>query len=452
MTHFTDIPDIPEALTQTLTQRGFTTMTPVQEQSIPAILQGRDLLAHAPTGSGKTLAFGIPSVMMTQPSGNDPATLVITPTRELAEQIAVSLKEVAAYKENFKIITLYGGVPLRTQADSLQKGAQLIIGTPGRILDHLSKGTLALHTVERLILDEADRMLDMGFYDDILTIVKKMKSKRQTLLFSATFPPKIKAIAKDLLHDPVMVSVGTETDKKNTIEEIVYVTQNRLQTLKVCIETYHPSSLLVFCNTKADVDLVTDRLQQWGHDAIALHGDYEQSKRQEAIIRFENKSASILVATDVASRGIDIAKVGMVLNYDLPFDEAVYTHRIGRTGRAGASGTAVSFYVSGSQKTDYIRQRAHEGRPLTAVTGKYLMQAPHATICLNGGKRQKLRKGDILGTFCKEIGLSGSQIGMITVMDQKSYIALEKGIVSDVLKTLKQCKIKKKRYIAWRVA
>jgi len=450
MTHFTDIPDLPEALTQTLTQRGLTTMTPVQQQGIPAILKGRDLLAHAPTGSGKTLAFAIPSVMMTPHASKEPSTLVITPTRELAEQIAATFKELASYKENFKVTTLYGGVPLRAQADSLQKGAHILIGTPGRILDHLSKGTLVLHTLKRLILDEADRMLEMGFHDDILKIIAAMPSKRQTLLFSATFPPKIKAMAHDLLDDPVTVAVNTPADD-NSIEEIVYVTQNRLQTLKACIETYTPSSLLVFCNTKADVDLLTNRLQQWGHDAIALHGDYEQSERQEAIIRFENKSASILVATDVASRGIDIAKVGMVLNYDLPFDEAVYTHRIGRTGRAGTSGTAVSFYVSGSQKTNYIRQRAHEGRPLSAVTGNYLMQAPYATICLNGGKRQKLRKGDILGTFCKEIGLSGSQIGMITVMDQKSYIALEKGIVSDVMKALKQCKIKKKRYIAWRV-
>ncbi len=450
MTHFNDIHEIPEALIETLTQNGFTTMTPVQRESIPAALEGKDILAHAPTGSGKTLAFGIPALMMTQQSKKGPSTLIVTPTRELAEQIAAALKKIASYRENFKITTLYGGVPLRTQADSLQKGAHMLIGTPGRILDHLSKGTLVLDTIERLILDEADRMLDMGFHDDILKIIAKMNTKRQTLLFSATFPPKIKTMAKELLHEPVMVSVDSEADN-STIDEIVYVAQNRLQALGQCIETYRPASLLVFCNTKTDVDLVTDRLRQQGHDAIALHGDFDQGERQEAIIRFENNSASILVATDVASRGIDIAKVDMVLNYDLPFDETVYTHRIGRTGRAGASGIAVSLYASGSQKTAYIMQRAHEGKALTASTPNYLMHASYATICLNGGKRQKLRKGDILGTLCKELGLSASQIGMITIMEQKSYVALKKESVAEVLQRLKQCKIKKKRYMAWRV-
>ncbi|MCF6205480.1 MAG: ATP-dependent RNA helicase DbpA [Sulfurovum sp.] len=451
MKPFHTIPAIPKALIDTLKQQGFTLMTPIQERAIPAVLAHQDILAQSKTGSGKTLAFGLPLVMNTDTSLQTPQHLVITPTRELAQQIAEVLRQLAAYKANLKVVTLYGGVPLRQQADSLAKGAHILIGTPGRLMDHLGKGTLHLDGIKTLVLDEADRMLDMGFYDDILKITKTLPLKRQTLLFSATFAEKIETLAATLLHSPVTIKVDTE-QTQTKIEEHVYISPRKKETLRTLIQNERPDSLLVFCNTKADVIEIASMLEKLGHDVIALHGDLDQPKRDEAVILFSNGSKRIMVATDVASRGLDISGIDMVINYDLPFDEEVYTHRIGRTGRADATGTAISLYTPGSRKTDYILERAAE-KKLEKQEGKpYLMRSPFKTIGINGGKRTKLRKGDILGTLCKEIGIDNAQIGKIDITERQSYVALHRDITDKVLKALKRVKIKKKKYVAWRVS
>ena len=450
MSSFYTVHNIPEPLLETLKILNFTTMSEIQEKAINPILEGKDILAQSKTGSGKTLAFGIPSVMLTDTNNNKPQTLIITPTRELAEQIAVELRKVAAYKANLKILTLYGGVPLRTQADSLAKGAHILIGTPGRIQDHLAKETLVLDSIRTLVLDEADRMLDMGFYDEIVKIGSNMPRTKQTLLFSATFPEKIEKLAKALLKQPLSIKVDTILEA-NKIHEIVYESTDKFKTLTTLIQSYKPESLLIFCNTKAEVISLTDRLHAKGHSVTDIHGDLDQRERNEAVLLFSNGSKRILVATDVASRGLDIKDIELVINYDLPFDKEVYTHRIGRTGRADASGTALSLYGhNDSEKCAYITSQADKGELKDLrVDAAFRMVSLYDTLGINGGKKTKLRAGDILGTLCKEIGIDNTMIGKITITETLSYVALHHTVIDKVYKAFKKVKIKKKKYVTW---
>lgn len=450
MAAFNTIAEIPTALLETLDQLAFTSMSEIQEKAISPVLEGNDVLAQSKTGSGKTLAFGLPCVMRTNINNYKPQTIIITPTRELADQIAVELRKIASYKPNLKILTLYGGVPLRAQADSLAKGAHILIGTPGRIQDHLAKETLVLGHIKTLVLDEADRMLDMGFYDEIVKIASNMPSTKQTLLFSATFPPNIEKLAKALLKQPLSIKVDTVIESTK-IEEVVYETSDKFKTLTALIQSYKPKSLLIFCNTKAEVISLTDRLQRRGHSVIDIHGDLDQRDRNESVIAFSNTSKRIMVATDVASRGLDIKDIELVINYDLPFDKEVYTHRIGRTGRADAEGTALSLYApTDSEKCSYITSSARQGKMQDLrVDAAFKMLSKYDTLCLNGGKKTKLRAGDILGTLCKEIGIDNKMIGKITITDTKSYIALHHTVIDKVFKALKKVKIKKKKYISW---
>lgn len=450
MASFNTITDIPKALLEIIDTFNFDKMSEIQDRAINPILEGKDILAQSKTGSGKTLAFGIPAVMRTDMSVNRPQTIIITPTRELAEQIAVELRKIAAYKANLKILTLYGGVPLRAQADSLAKGAHILIGTPGRIQDHLAKETLVLESIRTLVLDEADRMLDMGFYDEIVKIGSNMPRAKQTLLFSATFPQKIEKLANALLKHPLTIKVDTLLESTR-IEEIVYETSDKFKTLTTLIESYKPESLLIFCNTKADVISLTDMLTSRGHSVIDIHGDLEQKERNESLIAFSNGSKRIMVATDVASRGLDIKEIELVINYDLPFDKEVYTHRIGRTGRAGAVGRALSLYAPGeSEKCSYITSCALAGQMKDLrADAAFKMVSSYDTLCLNGGKKTKLRAGDILGTFCKEIGIDPKMIGKINITDTKSYVALHHTVTEQVFKALKKTTIKKKKYVAW---
>jgi len=450
MIPFDSISTIPATLLEILKHLNFTTMTPIQEKAIPAIMARKDLLAQSKTGSGKTLAFGLPLVIQTDTDNFSPQHLIITPTRELAQQVADELRKISVYKHNLKILTLYGGVPLRTQADSLAKGAHILIGTPGRLQDHLGKETLKLHGIKTLVLDEADRMLDMGFYDDILKIAACMPKKKQTLLFSATFPPKIESLANTLLHTPETIKVDT-VQEVHKIEEAVHTVQDKRKALKEIMQTYKPDSLLIFANTKADVTALAAYLHAQGHDVVALHGDLDQWERNEAVILFSNGTKRIMVATDVASRGLDIEGIDLVINYDLPFDEEIYTHRIGRTGRADTTGKAVSFYTPGSQKTAYILEKAKEHPLPKSSNHTFTMTSPRETLCINGGKKHKLRAGDILGTFCKEIGIAHSNIGKITVTETRTYVALHEKCIDQVLRALCQTRIKKKKYKAWKL-
>lgn len=450
MASFDTIQDIPAALLETLGTQGFTIMSEIQEKAINPILEGNDILAQSKTGSGKTLAFGLPCVMKTDTGLYKPQTIIITPTRELAEQIAIELRKIAAYKPNLKILTLYGGVPLRAQAESLAKGAHILIGTPGRIQDHLAKETLTLEKIKTLILDEADRMLDMGFYDEIVKIGSNMPKNKQTLLFSATFPPPIEKLAKALLKHPLTIKVDTILQSAK-IDEIVYETNDKFKTLIALIQSYKPESMLIFCNTKTEVISLTENLHKQHHCVIDIHGDLDQKDRNESMILFSNGSKRILVATDVASRGLDIKNIELVINYDLPFDPEIYTHRIGRTGRADATGTAISLFMPAqSEKCDYILSAARKEETKTLrVDAGFKMLSRYTTLCINGGKKTKLRAGDILGTLCKEVGVEPQKIGKIHISDTKSYIALEHSVADTVLHALKKTPIKKKKYISW---
>ncbi|MDQ1325129.1 MAG: ATP-dependent helicase DbpA [Campylobacterota bacterium] len=450
MKTFDTIREIPQALLENLASLGFSQMTQIQDKAIAPILEGKDILAQSKTGSGKTLAFGLPCVMRTDMDKNKPQTLIITPTRELADQIAVELRKIASYKANLKIITLYGGVPLRAQAQSLAKGAHILIGTPGRLQDHLAKETLVLDSIKTLVLDEADRMLDMGFYDEIIKISSNMPRSKQTLLFSATFPSKIEKLAKALLKQPLVLKVDT-LQESTKIDEIVYETSDKFKALTVLIQSYKPKSLLIFCNTKVQAVSLADALHRHGHSVIDIHGDLEQKERNESVIVFSNGSKRILVATDVASRGLDIKDIELIVNYDLPFDKEVYTHRIGRTGRADATGTAISLYEpKESTKCSYITSLARTADIKELhVDAAFKMTSDYDTLCINGGKKTKLRAADILGTLCKEVGIGHQMIGKINITDTKSYIALHHSVVNNVLKALKNTKIKKKKYLAW---
>jgi len=292
----------------------------------------------------------------------------------------------------------------------------------------------------------------MGFYDEIIKIGSNMPKQKQTLLFSATFPPKIESLAKALLENPLTIKVDTVQEAMK-INELVYETSDKFKTLNALIGSYKPDSLLIFCNTKAEVISLADRLQQRGHSVIDIHGDLDQRERNEAVILFSNNSKRIMVATDVASRGLDIKDISLVINYDLPFDKEVYTHRIGRTGRADATGMAISLYApSDSEKCSWITSQAKQADPKDLrVDANFKMLSEFDTLCLNGGKKTKLRAGDILGTFCKEIGIENTDIGKITITDTKAYVALHHTVIDKVLKALKRVKIKKKKYIAWRV-
>jgi len=450
MASFKTIPNIPQALLETLDSLHFHTMTPIQEEAINPVLDGRDIIAQSKTGSGKTLAFGLPVVMRTDTSRYTPQSLIITPTRELAEQIAGMLRNIAVSKPNLKIVTLYGGVPLRAQADSLAKGAHILIGTPGRIQDHLSKETLSLEGIETLVLDEADRMLDMGFYDEIVKIGSKIPDSRQTLLFSATFPPKIETLAHTLLKRPLHIKADT-IQERTKIEELLYETEHKNRTLITLIQAYKPKSLLIFCNTKVQVMKLAEYLHEKGHCVTEIHGDLDQRERNESVTLFANGSRRIMVATDVASRGLDIEGIELVINYDIPFDQEIYTHRIGRTGRADATGRAITLYTSKeSEKSAYILQKTERAQlEALRADSRFRMQSDYDTLCLNGGKKTKLRKGDILGTLCKEIGIENTLIGKIDITDSKSYVALHHTVTDKVLKALKKVKIKKKKYLAW---
>ncbi len=449
MPPFSNIQALPPELIARLTTLGFTTMTPIQAQAIEPILEGRDVVAQSQTGSGKTLAFGIGCIVAARVEVRAPETLIITPTRELAEQIAVQMRAVAGYRPNLKIVTLYGGVPLRGQAETIARGAPIVIGTPGRLMDHLGKGTLDLSSVKRLVLDEADRMLEMGFADDIGRIARETPIGRQTLLFSATFPEGVERLRTTLLRDPLTIAV--ETDSPVQIQESIIVTSDKDATLQRIIDHHRPESLLIFCTTKAETMALAQKLAQSGHSVTELHGDLDQRQRQEAVIAFGNGSRRIMVATDVASRGLDISRIDLVVNYDLPSDAAIYTHRIGRTGRAGEAGEAISL------QAPYEKNKAQAVAPNAIETSidtgrgkrRYRMVSTRETLCINGGKRHKLRPGDLVGTLSKGIGIDAGQIGDITIAETISYVALDGEVIGQVLTGLERTRIKKKRYKGW---
>jgi len=447
---FNTLPLNPATL-DNLAQLGYLSMTPIQAASLPAALAGKDLIAQAQTGSGKTAAFGLALLERLNPRRFAVQSLVLCPTRELADQVTVEIRRLARTMDNIKVVTLCGGVALRGQRASLENGAHIIVGTPGRVMDHLERGYLNLEALNTLVLDEADRMLDMGFFEDIATVTKQCPPDRQTLLFSATYPEGIDKLAKQFMHSPERITVAPP-ETQSLIEQRFYeVTRpTRFEVVAKLLNHFRPVSTLAFCNTKQQCkDLVT-YLQQQGFHALALYGELEQRERDQVLAQFANRSTSILVATDVASRGIDIKELEAVINVDITPDPEVHVHRIGRTGRAGETGLALSLaamYEMGAVgKIEQYQNQPSVWHKLDELTpkGSGPLLPPMITLQILGGRKEKIRPGDVLGALTADAGYSREQIGKINVTEFTTFVAVQRDIALEAMQKLNASKVKGK--------
>lgn len=447
--HFSTLA-LREELLNNLDFLGFNKMMPIQEASLPLILEGHDVIARAKTGSGKTAAFGLALLNRLKTETYAVQALVLCPTRELAEQVCQAIRQLARFLPNIKVLNLSGGIPIKVQLDSLKHSPHIIVGTPGRVLKHLDKETISLGKLQTLVLDEADRMLDMGFYDQIYDIIKQCPKKRQTLLFSATYPPEIEGLASQFMHTPKMVIIEEEHTELN-IQQLFYEAKTyaeKYPLLKALLLHYKPTSTLIFCNTKEQTTDLVYMLTNAGFSAIALNGDMEQAERDLAMIRFKNQSCSILVATDVAARGLDIKELPAVINFDLAFDHEVHIHRIGRTGRAGSKGLALSI----ASPVDSERLCIIEDNLLTPInwekasdldnTDNTILLPEMVTLRLNVGRKEKIRPGDILGALIKDAGIPAESIGKIDITGLYSYVAVHQDQIDTAFKYFQKGKVK----------
>ncbi|MEG2469192.1 MAG: ATP-dependent RNA helicase DbpA [Comamonas sp.] len=441
---------LPSTL-QNLQDLGYMQMTPIQAASLPLTLAGRDLIAQASTGSGKTAAFGLPLLERLNQRWFAVQGLVLCPTRELADQVATEIRRLARAQENIKVVTVYGGVPSRNQIASLENGAHIVVGTPGRVMDLIDRGALDISNLQTLVLDEADRMLDMGFYADIETVVEQCPEQRQTLLFSATYPDGIASLAKRFMREPEMVKVAAQHSAHKIAQRWYEVpAKQKIDVVVQMLAHFRPESTIVFCNTKQQCRDVVTELQAQGISALALFGELEQRERDEVLVQFANRSCSVLVATDVAARGLDIANLSAVINVDVTPDAEIYIHRIGRTGRGDAEGLALNLvsmdemvFVS---KIEQMQERASEWFPveeLTPAEGGPLLP-PMSTIQIIGGRKEKIRAGDVMGAMCADFGYSRDQIGKISVNDFSTYVAVDRRIAAAACEKLNNGRVKGK--------
>lgn len=450
-TNFSSLALTQEMLTN-LDKIGYKTMTPIQAESLPHILNKKDVIAQAKTGSGKTAAFGIGLLSNLDVKRFRVQSLILCPTRELAEQVAKELRVLAKFAHNIKILTLIGGESFGKQLGSLRHNAHIVVGTPGRVLKHLNKESFDPSELNTLVLDEADRMLDMGFFEEIESILSHLPKQKQTLLFSATYPNEILELSKKLQNDAVMVKT-TAQEVKNEIEQKFFFTEDKLQTTVALLSEYNPKNVILFCNMKVECDEVAQALQKRDIDALALHGDMEQYERNDVLVQFANESARVLVATDVAARGLDIKELEMVLNYDLANTKEIYTHRIGRTARAGAKGVALTLYDErDEQKLEEYRDEEDieflESSDLTPKAG-FKMPPKYMTLVIEGGKKDKLRAGDIVGALTATKTISFDEIGKIDIYDRQAYVAIAKDVAKKAQQKLSKDKIKSKNFSVW---
>ena len=449
---------LKQGLLENLETLGYLNMTPIQSQSIPLILDGKDVIAQAKTGSGKTAAFGLGLLQNLEVKRFRVQTLVLCPTRELADQVAKEVRRLARGIHNIKVLTLCGGKPFGPQIGSLEHGAHIIVGTPGRVEEHLTKGSLNLDHLNTFVLDEADRMLEMGFQSALDAIVDFAPRERQTLLFSATFPDQIASIANKIMKQPERVHAA-EAHSTETIKQHFYKVDDndhRMIAVRLLLQKHRPKSAIIFCNTKIETQDVADELFGRGFSAMAIHGDLDQKDRDQVLVRFASKSISVLVATDVAARGLDIDTLNLVINYHLSRDSEVHVHRVGRTGRAGNSGMACSLYSEKeSYKLSVIEQENNlKIKPEELPSINHLdkpIDSP-AMVCfqIDGGKKQKLRAGDILGALTSEGGIAGDQVGKINLFDNRAYVAVEVSVANVAFDKLSDGKMKGRSFrVRW---
>ena len=450
---FSALPLGPAVLAN-LQQLGYEQMTAIQAATLPLALAGHDLIAQAKTGSGKTAAFALPLLANLNPRRFAVQALVLCPTRELAEQVTQEIRRLARAEDNIKILTLCGGSTMRPQLASLEHGAHVVVGTPGRIIDHLERQSLQLEALNTLVLDEADRMLDMGFADDIATAIQQCPKQRQTMLFSATYPEGVTTLARKFMREPKEIKL-TERHSAKTIRQRFYevLEGERLHTVGLLLNHYRPVSTLAFCNTKQQCRDLVAVLQAEGISALELHGDLDQRERDQVLIQFANRSCSVLVATDVAARGLDIAQLEAVINVDITPDIEVHTHRIGRTGRTGQGDeTGWAFSLASLDEMGRVgRIEAMQGvdsswHPVSGLTPQSSapLVPPMVTLQILGGRKEKIRAGDVLGALTKDLGFSAAQVGKITVNEFSTYVAVDQAVAAAALKGLNAGKVKGK--------
>ncbi len=450
---FSSLPLKP-ALLENIESLGYSHLTPIQAETLPHILEGKDVIAQAKTGSGKTAAFGIGLLSRLDFSSFRVQALILCPTRELADQVCKEIRTLARFTQNIKVLSLCGGVPFGPQLGSLEHGVHVVVGTPGRVQEHLRKRSLRLSNLKTLVLDEADRMLDMGFEEVITDVISYAPTHRQTLLFSATYNDPIREISKKFQYQPLSVTIDS-SHHDNVIEQHFYRVEKskRLNALGYLLAYHRPESSVVFCNTRRECQDITSALSDCGFSVQTFHGDLEQKHRDQVLVRFANKSCSILVATDVAARGLDIKELQAVINYDLPWDPEVYVHRVGRTGRAGNKGLALSLcteqeldrvksieeYQNTSVKWDEVApfQMHYESR----------FEPPMVTLWIDGGRKDKVRPGDILGALTGEGGIAGTEVGKIDIFDAHAYVAIKQDSVDKALACLQKGKIKGRNFM-----
>jgi ATP-independent RNA helicase DbpA len=444
--------ELSKEMIKNLSAIGYDKMTPIQLDALPHILASKDVLAQAKTGSGKTAAFGIGILENLDVKKFRVQSLVLCPTRELADQVAKELRRIAKFKHNIKILTLCGGESFGKQLNSLSHQAHIVVGTPGRVLKHLKKESLELTNLKTLVLDEADRMLDMGFSLEIEEVLSFTPKQKQTLLFSATYTDEVLDISDSLQVDAVVVKT-ISNEEPNKITQHFYQTQNKFQTLIDILSNFKVNNAIVFTNTKIQAKELAEDLQDKNIDALAIHGDLEQYERNDVLVQFANKSCPILIATDVAARGLDIKELCMVVNYDIPHEKEIYTHRIGRTARAGKDGLAFSLFDDGElQKADEYKDDKEilfVDASSLKTTQDFEMKPLNVTLVIEGGKKDKIRAGDILGALTAGGDIKGECIGKIDIYDRQSYVAIKRAYIDDAYNKLKNSKIKAKKFSVW---
>ena len=447
---FSRLPLSP-AMLANLQQLGYLSMTPIQAASLPAALLGKDIIAQAKTGSGKTAAFALTLLSSLNPRRFAVQALVLCPTRELADQVTTEIRRLARADDNIKVVTLCGGVPLRGQLATLEHGAHIVVGTPGRVMDHLARESLKLDALATLVLDEADRMLDMGFFEDIVTVARQCPRERQTLLFSATYPEGIAKLANQFMREPITVKVDA-IHAGGQIEQRWYEVKDseRLHTVSLLLNHFRPASTLAFCNTKAQCRDLAEVLKAQGFSALALFGELEQRERDQVLVQFANRSCSVLVATDVAARGLDIASLAAVINVDVTPDTEVHVHRIGRTGRAGETGLVLNLAsmkeMGNVGKIEQLQGRESEWHKLDELTpaGDGPLVPPMVTLHIQGGRKEKIRPGDVLGALTADLGYTREQVGKINVNEWSTYVAVDRAIAAQAASRLNAGRIKGK--------
>jgi ATP-independent RNA helicase DbpA len=451
MKKFDELP-LSSPLLQAVDALGYSALTDIQAAALPHLLNQQDVLAQAKTGSGKTAAFALGLLSQLDSEQIALQSLVLCPTRELADQISKEIRGLARFIANVKVLTLCGGVSLRSQLVSLEHAPHIVVGTPGRIQELIDRQVLKLDQLRSVVVDEADRMLDMGFIDSIQAILKATPATRHTWFFSATYTDEIRGISKRFQKNPIEVIVESQHDQAVIQQQFyqVEITEKPAAALQLLLAN-QPSSCLIFCNTKIDAKNLNDYLRKQGVSTLELHGDLEQRDRDETLLQFANGSCRVLVATDVAARGLDIKNLPLVIAYELAHDADTHLHRIGRTGRAGEKGLVLCLVASREMsRLDAISASnataiAWQDLPTSNSKNAMLAASMH-TLVIDAGRQDKLRPGDILGALTGAAELKSTQIGKIDVFATRAYVAIEKQYVESTLQKLRAGKIKGRNF------